>query len=155
MEVLQTGLGRLFLLKMAHGDDLLEEISHFAAAHQVRAAWLFFLGALKQGHLVCGPAAPTLPPRPVWQNFSQGWEILGLGNLFWEDDVPKLHLHGALGSFLKRFAPFAQAIILETPQQEPGDDSRNLAVARDLIAAAFRETAAGRPPARDPGAGRP
>jgi predicted DNA-binding protein with PD1-like motif len=97
MEVLQTGLGRLFLLKMAHGDDLLEEISHFAAAHQVRAAWLFFLGALKQGHLVCGPAAPTLPPRPVWQNFSQGWEILGLGNLFWEDDVPKLHLHGALG----------------------------------------------------------
>jgi len=97
MEVLQAGLGRLFLLKMAHGDDLLQEIIDFAATQQVRAAWLFFLGALKQGRLVCGPAAPTLPPLPVWETFSQGWEILGLGNLFWEGDSPKLHLHGALG----------------------------------------------------------
>lgn len=97
MEVLQTGLGRLFLLKMAHGEDLIQGITQFAREQQVKAAWLLFLGALRRGQLVTGPAQPELPPEPVWTAFSQGWEIVGVGNLFWEEEQPKLHLHGALG----------------------------------------------------------
>jgi predicted DNA-binding protein with PD1-like motif len=90
-------LGRLFLLKFAHGDDLLQEICQFAVNNNIKAAWLQFLGALKQGKLVTGPEKPQLPPVPVWQEFSQAWEIIGLGNLFWEGDSPKLHIHGTLG----------------------------------------------------------
>lgn len=97
MHVHEAKLGRLFLLIMAHGDDLVQEITNFAITEQVRGARLFFLGALKQGNLVSGPTVPELPPVPVWQAFSHGWEILGLGNLFWEENTPKLHLHGALG----------------------------------------------------------
>jgi predicted DNA-binding protein with PD1-like motif len=97
MQFQEARLGRLFLLKFGHGDDLLKEISQLAINHNIRAAWLQFLGALKQGKLVCGPEKPELPPVPVWQEFSQAWEVIGVGNLFWEGDSPRLHLHGALG----------------------------------------------------------
>jgi predicted DNA-binding protein with PD1-like motif len=97
MQFQEARLGRLFLLKFAHGDDLLQEICQFAVNNNIKAAWLQFLGALKQGKLVTGPEKPQLPPVPVWQEFSQAWEIIGLGNLFWEGDSPKLHIHGTLG----------------------------------------------------------
>jgi uncharacterized protein len=97
MQFQEARLGRVFLLKFGHGDDLLQEITRFAASYHIRAAWLQFLGALKQGKLVCGPEKPELPPMPVWQEFSRAWEVIGMGNLFWEGDSPRLHVHGALG----------------------------------------------------------
>jgi uncharacterized protein len=97
MQFQEGRIGRVFLLKFGHGDDLLQEIARFAASNNIRAAWLQFLGALKQGKLVCGPEKPKLPPMPVWQEFSQAWEVIGVGNLFWEGDSPRLHVHGALG----------------------------------------------------------
>ncbi|MBM4288677.1 MAG: DNA-binding protein [Deltaproteobacteria bacterium] len=97
MHIQEARLGRLFLLKFSHGEDLLQEISDFARLATIRAAWLLFLGALKQGRLVCGPEKAELPPIPVWQEYSQAWEVVGVGNLFWEGDTPRLHLHGALG----------------------------------------------------------
>jgi hypothetical protein len=97
MQFQEARLGRLFLLKFAHGEDLLQEISQFAVKHNIRAAWLQFLGALRQGKLVTGPKEPLLPPEPVWQEFSQAWEVVGIGNLFWEGDTPKLHIHSTLG----------------------------------------------------------
>jgi uncharacterized protein len=97
MQFQEARPGRLFILKFSHGEDLLQEISQFAIAHNIKAAWMQFLGALKQGKLVSGPKKPELPPVPVWQEFSGAWEIIGLGNLFWEEDSPRLHVHGALG----------------------------------------------------------
>lgn len=97
MQFQEARLGRLFLLKFSHGEDLIQEICQFAVNHNIRAAWLQFLGALKQGKLVTGPEKPQLPPEPVWQGFSQAWEIIGVGNLFWEGDSPRLHVHGTLG----------------------------------------------------------
>jgi len=60
----------------------------------------------------------------------------------------------ALASFLGVYAQYAQALILETPQKEPGDDVRNLAVARHLMAAVVKETAAAIPPMPDQNSGR-
>jgi hypothetical protein len=97
MQFQEARLGRLFLLKFAHGEDLLQEIAQFAINNNIKAAWLQFLGAVKQGKMVTGPEKPQLPPVPVWQEFSQAWEVIGLGNLFWEGDTPRLHIHGALG----------------------------------------------------------
>lgn len=97
MQFQEGRLGRIFLLKFSHGEDLLQEFIEFAMKQNIKAAWIQFLGALKQGKLVTGPKKPELPPVPVWQEFSQAWEIIGVGNLFWEGDSPRLHVHGALG----------------------------------------------------------
>lgn len=97
MQFREAQLGRVFLLTFDHGEDLLQEITAFAVKHHIKAAWLQFLGALKQGRLVCGPEQPVLPPAPVWQAFSGAWEVIGVGNLFWEEDSPRLHVHGTLG----------------------------------------------------------
>lgn len=97
MQFQEARIGRIFLLKFSDGEDLLQEITKFADTHNIKAAWLQFLGALKQGKLVTGPEKPELPPVPVWQEFSRAWEVIGVGNLFWEGDSPRLHVHGALG----------------------------------------------------------
>ncbi len=55
----------------------------------------------------------------------------------------------ALGAMLRHYIGQVAAIILETPQQEPGDDARNLAIARGLAAAAFTGNAAGTRPTLD------
>ena len=69
-------------------------ITKIAVSHNIKAAWIQFLGALKQGKLVSGPEKAELPPVPVWQEFSRAWEIIGVGNLFWEGDSPRLHVQG-------------------------------------------------------------
>ena len=97
MQFQEARLGRIFLLKFSDGEDLLQEIAKFAVTQNIKAAWIQFLGALKQGKLVTGPEKPELPPVPVWQEFSRAWEVIGVGNLFWEGDTPRLHVHGALG----------------------------------------------------------
>lgn len=97
MEAHTARLGRLFVLRFHHGEELIQTILDFAREQEIRAAWIQLLGALRQGQLVVGPQEPQIPPVPVWQNFSGGWEIVALGNLFWEEDSPKLHLHGTLG----------------------------------------------------------
>ncbi|AEB10160.1 PPC domain-containing DNA-binding protein [Desulfobacca acetoxidans] len=97
MRVQEGRPGRLFLLTFQHGEDLIQEICQFAVRENIRAAWIQFLGALKQGRLVTGPEKPQLPPKPVWREFSQAWEVVGIGNLFWEDNAPKVHVHVALG----------------------------------------------------------
>ena len=97
MNYRQGQMGRIFVVTFAHGDDLLAGLTELAARENIRAAWFQLLGALGQGRLVVGPAKTELPPQPVWQEVSEAWEVLGVGNLFWEGDTPRLHLHGALG----------------------------------------------------------
>ncbi len=101
MEACEARLGRLFVLRFQHGDDLIAEILAFARREGIKAAWLQVMGALHQGQLVVGPLEAKLPPVPVWQEYSGGWELLGIGNLFWEGDQPKLHLHGASAGELR------------------------------------------------------
>ncbi len=97
MEYLQGQLGRVFMVKFAHGDDVLAALTDLAIRESIRAAWIQFLGAIHKGGLVVGPAKTELPPQPVWHMLDQAWEVVGVGNLFWEGDSPRLHLHGALG----------------------------------------------------------
>ena len=85
------------MLKFDDQDDLLEGIRTVAIKEQVKTGTIMLLGGLRSGSIVTGPKEAVIPPEPVWQNFSDGREVLGIGTLYWHDDGPSIHLHGTLG----------------------------------------------------------
>lgn len=85
------------MARFDHGDDLLGELTALIKKEDIRAGLLHFLGALEKAQIVVGPEKAEVPPVPMWRNFSDGREMLGLGTIFWKDDEPKIHIHSGIG----------------------------------------------------------
>ncbi len=91
-------LGRVFLVKLEHGDDIIKEICRLAEKEAIASAAIMLIGALKQGSMVLGPRECIIPPPAIEHYFNDGREIAALGTLFRDDkDNPALHIHGAAG----------------------------------------------------------
>lgn len=97
MKYRQGSLGRVFIAKVEHGDNLLDEIKSMARSENIEAAVFFMIGALKGADIVSGPQECTVPPEPIELRFNDGREVLGIGTVFNSGDEPVLHLHGVFG----------------------------------------------------------
>jgi predicted DNA-binding protein with PD1-like motif len=93
MEYAKGRIGRVFTVRVDHGDDLILELIKLAELEKIESAVFMLLGALKEGKLVAGPKENRRPPEPVWTVFNDAREILGIGDIFQEDGRPKIHLH--------------------------------------------------------------
>lgn len=93
----QGSLGRVFILKFEDKDDLLSEIKNLAKHEAIKAGTIMLLGGMRSAGIVSGPKEPIIPPEPIWLNFEDGREVVGLGTLFWKDDEPVIHIHSAVG----------------------------------------------------------
>jgi len=93
MEYAKGRIGRVFTVRVDHGDDLILELIKLAELEKIESAVFMLLGALKEGKLVTGPKENRRPPEPVWSAFNDAHEILGIGDIFQEDGKPKIHLH--------------------------------------------------------------
>ena len=112
MQYRKGNLGRIFVAKLDHGDDLLAEIECLVTMEHIEAGIFYLIGALKKASLVAGPKECTIPPEQLWQQFDDGREILGIGTIFQnQDNHPSIHLHGTLG---KGDKPLTGCIRLET-----------------------------------------
>src|SRR5208337_4076528 len=89
--------GRIFLMRIDHGEDLIETIRDFIVRHAVHCGYVRFIGALEYGQVVTGPEEAVLPPEPHFETFSGGWEVVGLATITPGEDGPHLHLHASLG----------------------------------------------------------
>ncbi|HOT93774.1 MAG TPA: DUF296 domain-containing protein [Methanoregulaceae archaeon] len=89
--------GRVFVMRVDHGEDLLAALTGLAGAEGVETGVVLVLGALADGRMSEGPTTRTLPPVPVLSAFEDGRELLGAGLLLREEERPVLHLHGAVG----------------------------------------------------------
>ena len=98
MDYRKGSIGRVFAVRIDHGEDVLGELSGLAVKEGIRSAFFIMLGAMGSADLVTGPKDKVVPPTVVWSKFDDAREILGAGNIFWENDAPKIHLHGAAGS---------------------------------------------------------
>ncbi|TGC09704.1 PPC domain-containing DNA-binding protein [Methanolobus halotolerans] len=97
MEYAKGSIGRVFSVRLDHGDDLLDELENLAKIEDIRSAVFVLLGAVKEANLVVGPKEDTVPPETQWVNLNDVHEIIGVGNIFFEEDNPKIHLHSAAG----------------------------------------------------------
>ena len=97
MQYSEGRMGRVFIVKIEDGDNLLECIKQFAVKEEVNSAAVFMLGALRQADMVSGPKEPVLPPDPIWKGFDDAREIIGIGTLFKDGDDPNMHLHIGVG----------------------------------------------------------
>jgi uncharacterized protein len=93
MEYAKGRIGRVFTVRVDHGDDLILELLKLAELEKIESAVFMLLGALREGKLVTGPRENRRPPEPVWSTFNDAHEILGIGDIFQEDGKPKIHLH--------------------------------------------------------------
>ena len=97
MEYAKGSIGRVFTVRVDHGDDLILELIKLAELERIESAVFMLLGALKEAKLVTGPKENITPPKPVWFCFDDVHEILGIGNIFLMDGKPKIHLHAGAG----------------------------------------------------------
>jgi predicted DNA-binding protein with PD1-like motif len=90
--------GRVIVAKFDDGDDVLEGLNDIVKKEDIRSGVLYVVGGMKSGDIVVGPEEDgILPPKPVWKSLGESHEVLGFGTIFWHDDEPKIHLHGAFG----------------------------------------------------------
>lgn len=97
MKYSQGNLGRVLVIKLEHGDNLIEELKGVCAKENICEAVLFVVGALQKASLVVGPKEAVVPPEPVWKQFEDGREIVGIGTVFDSDSGPAIHLHASIG----------------------------------------------------------
>jgi len=96
----EAKLGRIFILRLNHGECLHEVIEKFANEKQVSSALCFFLGGAEdKSKVVVGPKdEAALPPEPMITLLRGVHEACGVGTIFTdEQDKPKLHMHASFG----------------------------------------------------------
>ncbi|MEW6419654.1 MAG: DUF296 domain-containing protein [Nitrospirota bacterium] len=89
--------GRVVVARFEDGEDAFENITGIAKRENIRSAVFYLIGGIRQGRVVVGPEEEKLPPKPVWKEIKESHEVLGIGTIFWQDDEPKIHFHGAFG----------------------------------------------------------
>jgi uncharacterized protein len=97
MQYTEGKTGRVFLLRIDHGEDLIQTLRDFIVSHKVTHGHIRFIGALESGQIVTGPKKMDLPPDPHFETFSGGWEVIGMATIIPDADGPHLHLHVSLG----------------------------------------------------------
>ncbi len=98
MDYRKGSIGRLFAVRIDHGEDVIAQICDLALKENINSAFFVMLGAVAEAELVTGPKEKVVPPTTVWSAFDDAREIVGAGNIFRENGAPKVHLHGSAGS---------------------------------------------------------
>ncbi|GBE00040.1 hypothetical protein BMS3Abin07_02086 [bacterium BMS3Abin07] len=87
--------GRIVVAKLSDGEDILTSLKEITTRENIRSAFFFLIGGMKEGRFVAGPMNDSIPPVPMWRELGESHEIFGTGTIFREKDIPKIHFHGA------------------------------------------------------------
>jgi predicted DNA-binding protein with PD1-like motif len=97
MQYTEGQLGRVFVVRIDNGEDMLVSLRQFIDDKAIRAGSILFLGALMNGRMVTGPEEPVIPPVPHFVMFEGGWEVFGVGTIYSGESGPHIHYHASVG----------------------------------------------------------
>ena len=97
MQVTEGSLGRVLVVRLEDGEDIMESVVQAARDRRVQTAVVWLIGAAKDGELVVGPRKTEIPPERWRMRFDEGRELVATGTIFLSDGEPSLHLHAATG----------------------------------------------------------
>ena len=97
MQYTEGQLGRVFVVRIDDGEDMLVSLRQFILDKSIQAGSITFLGALMSGRMVTGPEEPVIPPVPHFVMFEGGWEVFGVGTIYPGEGGPHIHYHASVG----------------------------------------------------------
>ncbi len=100
MQYSEGKLGRVFALRLEHGDPMPQSLEDFAAEQGVLAGIAVMVGGAEDGsRFVVGPEdGEVLPPVPVVTALGGVHEVAAVGTIFPDEaGRPSLHMHAAFG----------------------------------------------------------
>jgi hypothetical protein len=97
MQYTEGQLGRVFVVRIDDGEDMLISLHQFISDKSIQAGSILFLGALMNGRMVTGPEEPVIPPVPHFVMFEGGWEVFGVGTIYPGESGPHIHYHASVG----------------------------------------------------------
>jgi hypothetical protein len=97
MRYTEGAIGRVFFVRVDHGEDLLTTLEQFVIEKDIRMGIIQFLGALKSGRIVTGPREAVLPPDPSYESYDGGWEVVGFATITPGMERPHIHYHASVG----------------------------------------------------------
>lgn len=103
MKVAEGTIGRVFVLRLEHGERLPDCVERFAAERGISRGFCALIGGIENGRIVTGPEAgeggnTAMPPVPMLSALIGAHEVAAVGTLFPDEaGRPKLHMHGAFG----------------------------------------------------------
>ena len=100
MKYTEANLGRIFVLRLEHGERLPDTIEGFAQSKNILRGMCILIGGIdKDSHIVCGPKdGKASVPEPIIEKINNVHEVAGVGTIFPDKaGKPKLHMHAVLG----------------------------------------------------------
>ncbi len=97
MQYSEGNLGRVFVLRLDNGEDLIASVQRFAEEKKIASCMALFIGALRDGRMVTGPEAPVIPPIPHFESFNSAWEVFGMATIYPSSGGSRIHIHSSLG----------------------------------------------------------
>ncbi|HHN46366.1 MAG TPA: DUF296 domain-containing protein [Planctomycetes bacterium] len=99
MRYTEGRVGRVFVVRLEHGDEIPSCIENFAAGKNVLHAQAIIVGGIGGGQIVVGPRrSDVLPPDPMLIPVDGAHEVVGVGVIAPDaTGRPVLHMHAALG----------------------------------------------------------
>lgn len=90
-------VGRVVVAKFEDKEDVLGNLGDIVKKEGISAAAFYLVGGMREGKIVVGPEKDVIPPTPVWKNLGESHEVVGFGTIFYQNNEPKVHFHGAFG----------------------------------------------------------
>jgi predicted DNA-binding protein with PD1-like motif len=89
--------GRIIVARFEDREDVIGSLADIATKEKIRAAAFYLVGGMREARIVVGPESDVIPPVPLWRQLGESHEVTGFGTIFYQDDAPKVHFHGAFG----------------------------------------------------------